>query len=100
MIALGSGEPTKAICSTVVAQAFQSIRYPILPITLFARADTSDCPDCVREVLHVKHHSLFTPRDFDVSPYFQVLKPELPENFDFHSLRWMDPSDPLPVRAT
>jgi hypothetical protein len=26
MIALGSGEPTWAICSTLIAQAFQSIR--------------------------------------------------------------------------
>lgn len=31
MIALGSGEPTRAICSTLIAQAFQSVRYPILP---------------------------------------------------------------------
>ena len=33
MLALGSGDPTRAICSTLIAQAFQSIRYPILPIT-------------------------------------------------------------------
>lgn len=30
MIALGSGEATKAICSTLLAQAFGSIHYPIL----------------------------------------------------------------------
>src|SRR5436309_4692235 len=29
--ALGSGEPTRTICSTLIAQAFQSVRYPILP---------------------------------------------------------------------
>jgi hypothetical protein len=35
MIALGSGDPTKLICSGIIAQAFQSVRYPILPkITL------------------------------------------------------------------
>lgn len=28
MIALGSGDPTRAICSTLIAQIFQSIRYP------------------------------------------------------------------------
>ena len=32
MLAFGSGDPTKAICSTLIAQAFQSIRYPILPM--------------------------------------------------------------------
>jgi hypothetical protein len=31
MIALGSGDPTQIICSGMIAQAFQSIRYPILP---------------------------------------------------------------------
>ena len=31
MLALGSGEPTRAICSTLIAEAFQSVRYPILP---------------------------------------------------------------------
>lgn len=29
MIQLGSGDPTRAICSILVAQAFQSVRYPI-----------------------------------------------------------------------
>ena len=31
MLAIGSGDPTKAICSTLIAEAFASIRYPILP---------------------------------------------------------------------
>ena len=31
MLALGSGEPTRAICSTLIAQAFETVRYPILP---------------------------------------------------------------------
>ena len=29
--ALGSGLPTRAICSSLIAEAFQSVRYPILP---------------------------------------------------------------------
>lgn len=90
MMSLGSGDPTRAICSTLVAQAFQSIRYPILPITEFENADRADCPACVNEVLRVRHHSLFAPRDFDVSPYFQVIKPTIEAGFDFHALRWRD----------
>lgn len=31
MIALGSGEPTRVICSVLIAQAFEAVRYPILP---------------------------------------------------------------------
>lgn len=65
MIAFGSGDPTRAICSSLLAQAFQSVRYPILPDT-----------DQQAEVLHIRHHSLFTPRDFDISPWFSVIKPE------------------------
>lgn len=32
MLALGSGDPTRVICSTRIAQAFQSIAYPILGV--------------------------------------------------------------------
>jgi hypothetical protein len=88
LIALGSGDPTRAICSTLVAEAFQSVRYPILPG--IERRDRQDplCPGCVDEILHVRHHSLFVPRDFDVSPYFQVVKPTLEAGFDPHGVRW------------
>lgn len=90
LLALGSGDPTRAICSTLIAQAFQSIRYPVLPITEVQNADRPDCPDCVEEILSVRHHSLFAPRDFDVSPYFQVIKPTIAAGFDFRALLWRD----------
>lgn len=90
MLALGSGDPTRAICSTLIAQAFQSIRYPILPIIDSRSIDCPECPGCIEEILRVRHHSLFAPRDFDVSPYFQVVKPSLEIGFDFHDLLWSD----------
>jgi hypothetical protein len=88
LIALGSGDPTRAICSTLVAEAFQSVGYPILPS--IERRDRQDplCPGCVDEILHVRHHSLFVPRDFDVSPYFQVVKPTLEAGFDPRRVTW------------
>jgi hypothetical protein len=88
MIALGSGDPTRAICSTLIAQAFNAIGYPILPAVFSVDASTLECPGCMEEILHVRHHSLYVPRDFDVSPYFEVVKPTLEAGFDFHSLRW------------
>lgn len=94
MLALGSGDPTRAICSTLIAQAFQSIRYPILPITDIVSAARPDCPECVEEILRVRHHSLFAPRDFDVSPYFEVIKPSVSADFDFHALHWGEAEDP------
>ena len=77
MLALGSGDPTRVICSTRIAEAFQSIAYPILP-----RIE--------QNVLHVRHHTLFTPRDFDVSPYFKVIKPTIEQGFDFRRLDWSE----------
>lgn len=88
MLALGSGDPTRAICSTLIAQAFQAIRYPILPIVESEPSQDPGCPDCRDEVLRIRHHSLFVPRDFDVSPYFGVVKPLLAPGFAYRSLRW------------
>ncbi len=90
MLALGSGDPTRAICSTLVAQAFQSIRYPILPTISREMALDPNCNDCLRDILHIRHHSLFTPRDFDMSPYFDIINPTLATSFDHHDLTWAD----------
>jgi hypothetical protein len=95
MIALGSGEPTKAICSTLIARAFQSIRYPILPDITQELSNDPDCEGSVRDILHIRHHSLFTPRDFDVSPYFQVIKPSLAGSFDHRRLIWSEAAGPV-----
>ena len=90
MLALGSGEPTRAICSTLLAQAFGVVRYPILPEIELLDADTASGRRAREEILHIRHHSLYTPRDFDVSPFFQVVKPRLEAGFDFHALVWGD----------
>ncbi|MDE3175168.1 MAG: lipo-like protein [Pseudomonadota bacterium] len=87
MIGLGSGDPTRAICSTLIAEAFHTIRYPILP--LVERADDPKLRSTLAEQWRVRHHSLFTPRDFDASPYFQIVKPTLERGFDFHAFKWI-----------
>ena len=88
MLALGSGQPTRAICSTMIAQLFQSVGYPILPEIEMRPAPRPGCETCVREVYHIRHYSLFAPRDFDISPYFEVVKPRLTEDFDYTALVW------------
>lgn len=75
-----------------IAQSFQSIGFPILPPL------NRDC-DCVgnehlamanEEIMHIRHHSLFTPRDFDVSPYFKILKVREAEGgFNYKSIKWL-----------
>ena len=96
MIAFGSGDPTRAICSTLIAQAFQSVQYPVLPAVEYRAAATEECPDCVDEIMHIRHHSLFAPRDFDVSPYFRIIKPTIEGGFDFRTLKWAE-NAPMPT---
>jgi len=84
LIAMGSGEPTRTICSTLIAQAFENVRYPILP-RIEAKSEFSR-----QEILHIRHHSLFTPRDFDLSPYFAVVKPTIERGFDYQAMVWGD----------
>jgi hypothetical protein len=91
MIAFGSGEPTRAICSSLIAQAYQQVRYPILPrITRAPGQMTAQSRFSRREIMSIRHHSLFTPRDFDLSPYFEIVKPTLVFGFDYKRLRWLD----------
>lgn len=104
MIQFGSGDPTRAICSTLIAQAFQEIRYPILPEITLARGRARAVSDYSRrEILHIRHHSLFTPRDFDSSPYFEIVKPTLRFGFDYKRLTWGEtprPGDAAPEPVT
>jgi hypothetical protein len=57
------------------------------------------CPDCQDEIYMVRHHSLFAPRDFDVSPYFEIVKPTLRQGFDFHGVQWSDLTNPAETNS-
>ena len=84
MLALGSGDPTRAICSTLIAEAFQSIDYPILPEVVLSRDSDEEARHSYAELMHIRQHGLYMPRDFDVSPYFQIIKPTIELGFDQH----------------
>ena len=86
LIAFGSGDPTKAICSTLVAQSFQSIKYPILPREIDAHQETRFYID--QRVMQKRHYSHFTPRDFDLSPYFRIVKPTIDNDFNYKDIKW------------
>jgi len=81
MIALGSGHPTRIICSALIAQAFETVRYPILP-----KVTRLDSEAARREILEIRHSSLYAPRDFDISPYFEVVKPTIEHGFSYKGL--------------
>jgi hypothetical protein len=85
MIALGSGHPTRIICSALIAQAFEAVRYPILP-----KVTRLDSEAARRDILEIRHSSLYAPRDFDISPYFEVVKPTIRRGFDYKAMAWAD----------
>lgn len=93
MIALGSGDPTRVICSALIAEAFGAVRYPILPKITQVGSRAAR-----RQILEIRHSSLYAPRDFDISPYFEIVKPTLVQGFDYRRLRWADQS-PVPAPA-
>lgn len=89
MLAFGSGDPTKAICSSMIAQAFQSVGYPILPDIRTSKRKGNVFSR--REIWHIRHHSLYAPRDFDISPYFDIVKPLTRRGFDHSDIIWSEP---------
>lgn len=97
----GSGVLTETICSTLLAEAFGKVRFPILPLR--ARPKMRTARERWRQqilgrptrwaysgLLRARHPTLCVPRDFDLSPYFEIVKfnaRELPA-FDYRKLEW------------
>lgn len=95
MIALGSGQPTRTICSTLIAEAFGRVQYPILPRIERLTGERSGISRFRRqEILHIRHHSLYAPADFDLSPYFAIVKPTLEQGFNYKGLTWARDTPP------
>lgn len=84
----GHGDTARTICSTLLARGFASVRYPILP-TLHrdARGEM---------VFHRRNARLITPRDFDHSPYFDIIKyPFFGDDVGrYRTLQWGDETGP------
>jgi hypothetical protein len=62
----GAGNSTHTVCSTMIAEAFGSIEFPILPLVKRIEGD--------RVKLYMRNPKLCTPSDFDYSPYFNIIK--------------------------
>jgi hypothetical protein len=100
----GSGEPTEAICSSLIARLFHKVRFPILPtVTYPEESETERSGRLARRIFgqpsqdytglfRMRHPTLITPRDFDLSPYFDIVKlnPISREDFDYSRIRWVD----------
>lgn len=79
------GESTKEICSNLLGEAFASVKFPIVPEL------TKDDEQGLR--LRQRNPRLLTPRDFDYSPYFQIIKYpifELAQHALYRHLPWSE----------
>ncbi|MGH8478297.1 MAG: YiiX/YebB-like N1pC/P60 family cysteine hydrolase [Gammaproteobacteria bacterium] len=61
-----AGVNTRCICSTMLVEAFQGVNYPVLPIMQRGSAGQIH--------LYARNPRLYTPKDFDDSPYFDIIK--------------------------
>jgi hypothetical protein len=74
-----AGESTKTVCSSMMAEAFGSVDFPILPLVKQKDSDNIE--------LIIRNPRLFTPRDFDYSPYFDIIKYPFVEFADYAMYR-------------
>jgi len=87
----GRSSSRAVICSTLIARAFIHVRYPILP--LLSRTESIERKDRIfpygRRFRSI-HPRFILPRDFDLSPYFRIVKFNQIEegSFDYRSLEW------------
>ena len=88
---LGGCNDFRVICSGMIARSFQKVGYPIVPALqprLGAVPAPVDNPYGSR--LAMRHFSQVLPRDFDISPNFEIIKLNvIGKSFDYRSL-WMD----------
>lgn len=78
-----AGQSIRNVCSSMIAEAFSAVEFPILPLVTHDAAQNIE--------LINRNTKLFTPRDFDYSPYFEIIKfpfLEIAENPAYRNLPW------------
>jgi len=98
---LGRRSKHEVICSSMIARAFARVGYPIMPRVVSAPAGLSR--SWWRRLFGGNGHryaarfrrypaALVTPRDFDLSPYFEVVKFNhmADPHFDYREIIWED----------
>jgi hypothetical protein len=106
----GSGQPTEVICTSLIARLFYKVRFPILPtVTYPEETDDERRGRLSRRIFgqpshdytglfKMRHPTLITPRDFDLSPYFDIVKlnPIARGDFDYSQIQWVEDQQAQP----
>jgi len=105
LLRLGSGASSQVICTSLLGQLFHKVGFPVLPSVSYPEAQEPGRSPMRRWPWSIlrrrsrsryaglyrrRHPTLLTPRDFDLSPYFEVLKFNvIPErSFDYSRIEW------------
>jgi len=102
----GSRLPTEVICSSLLGRLFGKVGYPITPIegagppieprnrggriSWLRRVLGQDSSEEYTGLFKMRHPTLLTPREFDLSPYFEIVKFNLlaEGRFDYQKIPW------------
>jgi hypothetical protein len=71
---LGGCSEYEVICSGMIARAFQQVGYPIVPALVPASDWRSTTKNPYGSQLVLRHYSQIVPRDFALSPNFEIVK--------------------------
>jgi hypothetical protein len=108
----GSGASSQVICTSLLGQLFHKVGFPVLPSISYSEglavAETrvrrrpwswlARRRRAVRAVrFRRRHPTELTPRDFDLSPYFEIVKFSLVQErrFDYSQIEWEPELEPV-----
>ena len=86
---LGKCNDFQVICSGMIAKSFQRVGYPIVPALCPPESNGMELQkNPYGSKLIMRHYSQIMPRDFDLSPNFEIIKFNIikSEHFDYKSL--------------
>jgi len=99
----GSGHAGRVICTSLLGRIFQEVGFPVLPsvaqrvapgalgrrrLTLLERLGRRG--NATPAIYRRRHPTLLMPRDFDLSPFFEVVKFNViaEKSFDYERIEW------------
>lgn len=104
VLRFGSGAARSVICTSLLGQLFAEVGFPVLPQVTYPDSPGGSERPARRPLLSVwsrraeghesvlqgRHPTLLMPRDFDLSPFFQVVKVGAPDVLDYERITWED----------
>ena len=104
-LSLGSDVGTQVICTSLLGRLFHKVNFPVLPSVTFPDPPRVKAasrwsrwtwrrrgPALYQGIFRRRHPTLLMPRDFDLSPYFEIVKFNVIEDrdFDYQRIAWAD----------